>query len=512
MKKPIKWTIIGLAAVATIVGSVYYMMMPMPVRMTPVRAQLAELTFMEQGIVTADSTVLVFSVAQGELNGIYVREGQNINAGDTLISVDDTGLRLQLEQIRNGIRSLEAQMANVGVEDAAMRQNLQSTRNSLQGELQRIDAQASETQRAVVSSQEAIGEQVRIQQVLIDQHQSELDRARENFHRIDTLHQSGVATLSEYEIANSAVIAAQTQLEAAQGQMSIIAAGTPEDSAGVFAGMRASINAQIAGINQQLAQDTTTAARAHFEAMIAVEQANVARLEREIENAAVTAPVSGIITNLHAQGTNFISPGSPVAEITVPGNMSINAYVSTQDISSINIGDTVRLTLRQRLNDIEFTGLITEIDNTAVVRLSALGVEERKVNVSIEPQFTPVTPVTPGSEIGLEVLGIGHGLDVHFYVFREENRIVIPRTAVFRDSGQDMVWVVQDAGGAAVDAVNDTTTGSSNVSGLVRAVPVVTGLELRTDIIIESGLNEGDFVINDANNPDLRDGARVINE
>ena len=509
MKKPIKFGIIGLILLASVAGGAYYMMMPIPVRMTQIVAQTAELSFTEQGVVTAESTVSVFSVAQGELNGLFVREGQEVREGDILLSVDDSAIRLQLEQAKSGIRSLEAQLANVDVENAALRQSLQTARSSLQGELQAINAQASESSRAVANHMEATGEQLRVQQILIDRYQSELNRVQENFRRIQTLYNSGVVTRTDFEAASSAITAAETQLEAAEGQLAVIAAGTPQNQAEHFEGIRTSLNAQIAGINQQLAQDTTTAARAHLEALIAIEQATVARLEREIANTMVAAPITGIVTALHAKNTNFISAAAPVAEITAAGRVTVNVYVSTQDIGSIWIGDSVGLTIRQRLEDIEFAGDIVGIDSTAVVRLTALGVEERKVNVRIEPrqperEIGGQSVFEPGLDYNTEqrpmpeqpgFLGIGLAVDVTFYVFREENRIIVPRTAVFRDGGQYMVWAVR---------------GSD--SGTVEAVPVVTGLELRTDIIIESGLNEGDFVVNDANNADLRSGARVINE
>jgi HlyD family secretion protein len=163
--------------------------------------------------------------------------------------------------------------------------------------------------------------------------------------------------------------------------------------------------------------------------------------------------------------------------------MSIDVYVSTQDIDSISIEDTVELTLRRRTGDIEFHGIVVQIDSTAVVRLSALGVEERKVKVRIEPQLPDDVEI-----------GLGHALDVTFSIFREEGRIVVPRTAVFIDNGQDMVWAVR--GGD---------------SGRIESLPVVTGIELRSEIIIESGLEEGDYVIIDANNPDLKVGKRVTN-
>jgi len=484
MKKPIKFAIIGLAVLASIIGGIYYMMMPVPVRMTPVMAQVAELSFTEQGVVVAENTVLVFPVAQGEIDGLYVREGQQVQAGEALLSVDDTALWLQLEQVQSSIRNLEAQLANLDVEQERMRQDLQSTRASLQGELRALDAQAADNRRTTANQNEAIYEQARIQNVLIEQNQNDVDLARDNFTRVESLFNNGVATRSELDAVYSALSRAESQLEASQHQLSIIQAGGVRDSGEYFAGARASLTARIAGITQQLGQDFTTQTAAQINALIDIERVNAAQLEREIANAIITAPVSGILTALQAQTTNFVNAAVPVAEITVPGNMSVETYVSTQDISSIHVGDTVGLTLRQRLGDIEFDGRVTEIDSTAVVRFTALGVEERKVSVRIEPNLPA----------GVQ-LGIGYAVDATFYVFREEDQIIVPRTALFKDNGADMIWVVR---------------GSD--SGQVHAAPVVTGMELRTETIVESGLNVGDFVINDANNQNISEGVRVINE
>jgi len=479
MKKSVKYVVVGLVILAVVVGGIFYVMMPLPVRMTEVFPQVAELSFMEQGVVSAGRTVLVFPAAQGEISELHVREGQHVSAGEPLVSVDDAGLHLRLEQVQSRIRGLEAQLANVAVEAAGARQTLQATLNSLQGELRAIDAQAELSSRAHANQAEVLEEQVRIQQVLIDRHQNELERTQETFNRVETLYREDVVPRVEFDSAETAVAAAQAQLEAAQAQMAVILAGAGLDDAGHFEGIRASINAQIYGITQQLAQDTTSAARANFEAMIAVEQLNITQIQREIENAEITAPVGGIITTLHAQHTNVVNAASPVAEIAVDDGMEINVYVSTQDIGSINVGDTVALTFRQRVGDIEFYGRVVDIDSAAVVRFTALGVEERKVSVTIEPD------IPAGAE-----LGVGFAVDVTFFVFREEGQLIVPRTAVFRADGVDMVWVVID--------------------GIAEEMMVVTGTQLRTDVVIEQGLSPGDFVINDANNPDLSDGVRVV--
>ena len=481
MKKPIKITLIALVAIAVVVGSIYYMMMPLSVRMTQLYPQVAELSFTEQGVVVAENTILVFPLAQGEINGLYVQEGQLIREGDALLSIDDTSLHLQLAQVESGIVGLQAQLANLDVEQARIRQDLQSTRNALQGELQALNAQAADTQRTIANQNEVIAEQTRLQNILIEQNQIETSVVRENFQRIEALHNSGVATLAELEAAQSNLTRAETALEASQSELSIISSGNVRDNAEYFAGVRTALNARIAGINQQLGQDLVTQNAAQINAMIDIERATIAQIERQIENATIHAPTSGIITTLHAQNTNVVNAAQPIAEITVPGNMYIDVYVSTQDIGIVQIGDTVGLTLRQRTTDIEFDGRVAAIGDTAVVRFTALGVEERKVTVTIQPNLPA----------GVN-LGIGYAVDATFYVYREEDQIVVPRTAIFRDGGQYMVWRVQD--------------------GEVQAVPVTTGTVLRTDTVILEGLTQGDFVINDANNQDLRNGVRVIDE
>jgi HlyD family secretion protein len=485
MKKHIKYIVVAVILILSAAGGIFYMMMPLPVRMTEIRPQAAELSFTEQGIVSTGRAVLVFPSVQGEIKNLYAQEGQSIRAGEILVSVDDSALRLRLEQVKTAIRGLEAQLANVSVEAANLRQNLNTNLRSLQGELRAIDAQAALSGAAFANQNEVLNEQIRLQQVVIESRENELKRVSETLERTQILYEGGVVPRVDLNSAETAVSVASANLEAAKSQMTVIIAGAGINDAEHFEGIRASINAQIAGINQQLNQDTTIAARAALEAQIAVEELNAAQIEREIANSIVTAPVDGVITVLHAQNTNFISAVSPVAEITTNDDIEINVFVSTQDVSSIKIGDRVGLTLRQRTNDIEFFGYVIEIENIAVARFTALGVEERKVNIKIAPE------IPQGTE-----LGDGFAVDTTFFLFREENQIVVPRTAVFRADGMDMVWLVNGDDG----------------TGILEAIPVVTGTELRTDIVIERGLSVGDFIVNDANNADLRDGVRVVRE
>ena len=477
MKKTAKYILAVIIAVGAVGAGIFYVIQPVSVRLTEISPQRAELFFTEQGIVSMGGTVQVFPTVQGEVVRRFIQEGQLVQRYQPLIAIDNTTTQIKIEQARHGIRGLRAQLENIDIEAEIIRQNLQTTLNSLQSELAVINAQAAQSNLAYENQAEIKAEQLRIQQVITEQHRHEVIRATDNLQRVNLLYTAGIAPGVDYDTAQAALNAAVSQYEAAQGQLALIAAGAVINNDEHFNAMRAAINTQIAGINQQLTQDTTSAARTHFEALIEVEQINLTLLELQMYNYVVSAPVGGFVSSF--PNTNFASPASPIAEMTIWGDPVIEVYVSTQDIISLN--DQVRLTLRRRIEDIEFYGTVSAVSGTAVVRLTPLGIEERKVRVRITPDIPE----------GVQ-LGAGFAVDTTFFILREEEQIVVPRTAVFRADGAYNVWLVQN--------------------GVASATQVTTGTELRTDVIITSGLQPGSYVITDANNVNIQEGTRVIDE
>ena len=478
MNTKLKYAGIAAAVIAAIVYGVNIFTRPAVVSLAEVISQTAEVSFSEQGIVVAENTVRIFASVHGELNGLYVQEGQEVQEGDVLVRIDDAPLQTRLSQVENVIRSIRAQLNGLDTEEARAIAELQAARSSLQGELRALIAQAEDQDRNLEAQNEVLSERKRIQNAIIEQNQADVDNAAEEVARVESLFSAGIATRLELDAAQNALDRAQTRLESSRHELNLIAAGNVQIGREHFEGLRTSIAARISGIEQQLAQDFTGSTAAHLNYLIAIEEANIEQLERDIRNSIVTAPFSGIITALQAQTTNFISPSIPVAEIMVPGGRYIEAHVPTEYINSINIGDEVSIILTQWSEDIEFTGRISEIGTTASVRFTFMGVEERMVNVRIAPDIPA----------GVH-LGVGYGVDVTFYVYREPNRLVIPQSALFSRGEEFMVWVFD---GRAIHA---------------RAVE--TGVELDTDIVIASGLLEGDLVVGSADNRSLSDGMAV---
>jgi len=516
MKRAIKIVIGVLVILAAVGGGIYTMTAPAVVPLSHITEKDVELSFSEQGTAVAENVVRVYPLTQGQVRSVNVRFGQSVSEGEVICELDSGPLILRIDEIRSMIKGYEAQYANLDADQERIRSDLQTSRSRLEAELDALAAQEKSSGISLSRQNSSVSEQLRLQDLLIEQSASDLARTKGEMEKAELLYLAGTITLSEYEAAQYLVEKAETALEVAELERGVIAGGRGTSSAEYFKSAKAVIDAQIKGIEKSLEADYTGAMKDYYTALMQGSEASIKQIERQIEDCVVTAPLSGNITQLNVISMNFVSAAAPVAEITVPGN-TVEVFVSTQDVDSIKPGDTVEMTLKRREGDVVFTGEVKEIGSMAEVRISTLGVEEHKVKVKIEPDLSLLTDAS---------FGIGFGVDVKFFVYSAEAKLAVPKTALFKDGGRDMLWVVRvhddaeavdsdppggEAANTAAGAANTNITaaiGAKNV-GVVEAIEVTVGMELRTETVIETGLTEGDFVVTDANNKDLKNGLRV---
>jgi len=180
---------------------------------------------------------------------------------------------------------------------------------------------------------------------------------------------------------------------------------------------------------------------------------------------------------LHVDSTNIVNPARPIAEITVNGERLVEVFVSTANVSDISVGDAVELIFIRQGGDAVYAGTVYSVGSRAETMISILGVEERRVEVLILPELVTSS------------FGGNFDVDVRFITYSAEDTLTVPRTAVFDDNGRSMVFVVDD--------------------GMAVAREIVLGSQLRTEVVVASGLGVGEIVIRDARLNGLVDGARV---
>jgi HlyD family secretion protein len=207
-------------------------------------------------------------------------------------------------------------------------------------------------------------------------------------------------------------------------------------------------------------------------------RAQIALLEYQRNNAKFTAPEESTVAAVHIKEGDYVTAGEPLITLFHPGEYEVEVYLLAEDMLHVQSGMEVHVAFKGLSDEEEFDGLVSKIAQSAVERISSLGLEEQRVKVSV-------------ALVGdMSRLRSGYAMDVTFVTRREENRLVVPKTALFTYEEGSALWVVRE--------------------GKAEIQPVEEGLETVDEVVILSGLAEGDLVIRNTRLEGLKDGVRLL--
>ena len=242
----------------------------------------------------------------------------------------------------------------------------------------------------------------------------------------------------------------------------------------------------ISGDELEAAQTTLRSAE---EALRAGEFA-VARAEHELQLArarlkpsgaggglvTVVAPVDGVVLKRLRESATVVPIGEPLLEIGDPASLEIVSDLLSTDAVRVSRGAPVIIDQWGGSGPLE--GLVRRVEPSGFLKVSALGVEEQRVNVVID--FAGETG--PGN------LGDGFRVEVRIVTWQETAVLKVPVGALFRRGEEWAVFLVD--------------------GGRARLQPLQVGQRNDREGQILNGLSEGQTVV--VHPPDtLTDGARV---
>jgi HlyD family secretion protein len=177
----------------------------------------------------------------------------------------------------------------------------------------------------------------------------------------------------------------------------------------------------------------------------------------------VRAPVTGRVLKIVQESEAVVQAGVPLIELGDPLDLEVVADLLSTDAVQINEGSPVRI---DGWGGAPIKGRVKRIDPAGFLKVSALGIEEQRVRVTVD--F--VDPQDSWSRLGHD-----YRVTVHVTVWSSDNALTVPMGALFR-KGDD--W--------AVFAVKD---------GRTRTVLVKIGHRNSRDAEVLSGLSSGDRVV-----------------
>ena len=198
---------------------------------------------------------------------------------------------------------------------------------------------------------------------------------------------------------------------------------------------------------------------------------------QEGEPIAIKAPIDGVVLRLVRESESSISAGEAILEVGDAGDLEIVAdYLSRE---AVRIEPGARVLVERWGGDGVLEARVRRVEPSGFTKVSALGVEEQRVNVVIDL-------VTPHAD--RKSLADGYRVETRIIVTECEGVVQVPTGSLFR---QREGWAV-----FAVEA------------GRARRRSVEIGARTETAVEIIKGLTEGDTVITHPSDK-IAEGVRV---
>ncbi|MDX2093005.1 MAG: HlyD family efflux transporter periplasmic adaptor subunit [Kofleriaceae bacterium] len=312
----------------------------------------------------------------------------------------------------------------------------------ISGELERIELDAG----AQVASGAVLARLRPMQSALLDERTRSEANARLDASSV--AERQAVTAIARARLARDAAVREADRARRLEQQAAIT---TAERERAELAERLAHEDLATAELQRQAAQAERAAARAILVAPASPNASHIVELR---------APAAGKILRVHRDSAGPITAGTPLVELADLAGLEVVVDVLSSDAAHIAPGMEVRVSPGGTAS---IPGVVRVVEPAAFTRVSALGVEEQRVNVIAALTAPPAN------------LGDGFRVDATIITWRGADVVVAPASALFRDRGRWAVYVV--------------------VGNKARLQPIEIGHRGRLAVEVTHGLAVGDRVI-----------------
>ncbi|MFM7448680.1 MAG: efflux RND transporter periplasmic adaptor subunit [Leptolyngbyaceae cyanobacterium] len=368
-----------------------FLFRPAPILVDQGRVQRGTLqvTVNAEGQTRVRDRFVIAAGASGHLNRITLQEGDPVSAGMVVARIDPLPVNASIQQALQQLGEWRAQRAGVATQRPKP-ESLEQARSQI---------------RAAQDRQRQAEARVATVEAALAQAQRDRQRAQE-------LAAAGAISRQARESAELAETTRSKELDAAR-----LAARTEAAAVEVA-------QAQLRVLQKQ--QTDPDYWLRVYDARIASTEADLAKLRDEAGRTEVRSPVAGRVLRILQKSARYVDDGTPLLEIGDATQLELVIDVLSSEAIAIRAGDAILLTLGSRSEPLR--GVVRRIEPSAFTKVSALGVEEQRVNV-IGDLVGPAPRVSDGYRV-----------DAGIVVWQGKDVVKVPLSALFRC--QQLAWCV----------------------------------------------------------------------
>ena len=179
----------------------------------------------------------------------------------------------------------------------------------------------------------------------------------------------------------------------------------------------------------------------------------------------IRSPIDGTVLRRLHESESVVPAGEPLLEVADPEDLEIVSDLLSTDAVKVRSGQKVLI--EQWGGDAPLAGVVRRVEPSGFMKISALGVEEQRVNVIVDLR---------DPRDAWESLGDGFRVEVRIVTWEQDDVVTVPSSSLFRHEEGWAVFAVEE-GHASLRPVE---IGQRN--GL--AAQVMSGLEEGRQVIV----------------------------
>lgn len=145
----------------------------------------------------------------------------------------------------------------------------------------------------------------------------------------------------------------------------------------------------------------------------------------------IRAPASGRVLRVLQESEAVVAQGAPLMEIGDAGDIEVVAELLSSDAARVSVGAPVVI---DSWGGPPLRGRVRKVEPAGFLKVSALGVEEQRVNVIIDPVDPPAA---------WRAVGHGYRVEAAVTVWSADSVLRVPVGSLFRDRGRWAVFRVE---------------------------------------------------------------------
>jgi HlyD family secretion protein len=385
------------------------------------------------GSVRPDQSALIPWQTTGNVDQVFVQVGEVVTSGQVLASLVTTSLPQNVILAQSDLIAAQNQLDDLQNNQSASKQAMQTVNISQQAVYDAERAMVRFDQKAYKDELEKAQNAVVDKKDALDQAQSDFDPYKD-WDPNNSTYQKYEQLLTDAQIAYDEAVRKVDELELQQQS-----AQANLDSA----------NAALA--DAQRAYDQVKDGPNPDD--ITVLQTRIAAAQATVNNAKLTAPIDGTITEIDMKSGDQVAPGAALIRLDDLGRLLVDVQVSEVDINSINVGQAVTLSF-DAIQEKQYAGVVSQV---APVGSVIQGVVNFDVTVELTDSDENVKP--------------GMTAAVNIIVDQITDALLVPNRAVRVVDGKQVVYILENGQlqdvevilGASSDNMSEVTGGNLKV-------------------------------------------------